>query len=273
VDLDMAEGPKPVAPPVLETTSDVVERALGDAERLIATQDTTSGLDRVHTSFHGYLRALASDAGLQVVPDANITELFKAVRERHPRFQSVGPRQADIDKIMRSAANIVDTLNPLRNLASVAHPNEALLESPEAMLVINSVRSSLLHYLYWRTHASMGNRPIRWTMLKAQICLRRGHIRSWLAIFLKSWASRMSQDQGATCNQRNGGICQGVRAGGLVCLQDARLPMLSQQARQALTVHLRATPPFLVIPRPARKRSGTSIRPSDRDRKTPISTR
>ena len=124
-----------------------------------------------------------------------------------------------------------------------------------------------------RARKPMGSRSIWWTMLKTQICLRRGHIRSRSPILPKSWASSMSQDQGETCNQRNGGIFQGARARGLVCFQDIRLPMLSQRTRQAITVHLRATPPFLVIPRPARKRSGTSMRPCDRDRKTPISTR
>lgn len=45
-----------------------------------------------------------------------------------------------------SFASAVDALNPIRNNASVAHPNAALLAEPEAMLVINSVRT-LLHYL------------------------------------------------------------------------------------------------------------------------------
>jgi hypothetical protein len=43
-------------------------------------------------------------------------------------------------------AQIVDVLNPVRNQKSMAHPNEDLLEEPEAMLVANAVRT-LLHYL------------------------------------------------------------------------------------------------------------------------------
>jgi len=60
------------------------------------------------------------------------------------------PRQGDIDKVTRSLASIVDALNPVRNLAGVAHLNESLLEEPESMLVINSARA-LLHYLNSRT--------------------------------------------------------------------------------------------------------------------------
>ena len=43
-------------------------------------------------------------------------------------------------------ATILDSMNSLRNRASVAHPNESLLEDPEAMLVINSART-VLHYI------------------------------------------------------------------------------------------------------------------------------
>ena len=150
VELETSAGPEVVAPPLLEITSDVVERALRDAEQLLATVGATSGVDRVHTAFHGYLRAVANRAGLAVSDSASVTELFKAIRERHPNFQQSRPRQGDIDKVTRSLASIVDALNPVRNLASVAHPNESLLEEPEAMLVINSVRS-LLHYLNSRT--------------------------------------------------------------------------------------------------------------------------
>lgn len=146
VELDTNNGTPPVDSPVLEVTSDVIERALRDAERLIATEGAISGVDRLHTAFHGYLRALAVRIGITEIKDASITELFKAIRERHLDFQHTSPRKSDIDKIMRSLANIIDTLNPVRNQASVAHPNAELLQEPEAMLVINSIKT-LLHYL------------------------------------------------------------------------------------------------------------------------------
>jgi hypothetical protein len=43
-------------------------------------------------------------------------------------------------------ATVVDALNPVRNRGSMAHANATLLDEPEAMLVINAVRT-LLHYL------------------------------------------------------------------------------------------------------------------------------
>lgn len=75
-----------------------------------------------------------------------MTKLFKLLRQDHPALQDLGPRSQDIKRILQSSASIMDALNPIRNNASVAHPNEELLNKEEAMLVINIVRS-LLHYL------------------------------------------------------------------------------------------------------------------------------
>ena len=47
---------------------------------------------------------------------------------------------------MRSSASIVDAMGTLRNRASLAHPNEELLDHDEALLVINLARS-LLRFL------------------------------------------------------------------------------------------------------------------------------
>jgi hypothetical protein len=135
-----------VAAPTLKITSSVVDHAFNDAEALIRQRGAVSGLDRVHTAFHGYLKAICEDAGLLPAGDPGITDLFKIVRRRHPALQPPPPGFTEIDNILGPLATIVNTLNPLRNRSSVAHPNEKLLEEPEAMLVINAVRT-LLHYL------------------------------------------------------------------------------------------------------------------------------
>jgi len=49
-------------------------------------------------------------------------------------------------KALNIFSAVVDALNPIRNRMSGAHPNEVLLDEPEAMLVINAIRT-LLHYL------------------------------------------------------------------------------------------------------------------------------
>jgi hypothetical protein len=135
-----------VPTPNLHSTSDVVDRALRDAEQLLATTGATSGVDRVHTAFHGYLKVVCDKAGIAYAPDASLTTLFKLVREQHPAFTTPGPRAEEIKRFVMSFASAVDALNIIRNQASVAHPSAALLEGPEAMLLINGVRT-LLQYL------------------------------------------------------------------------------------------------------------------------------
>ena len=136
----------------LEISSEPVERALRDAEALIGTTGAPSAVDRVHTAFHGYLKALCSEAEIQFDPGAGITDLFKLLRRHHPDLQPSGPRANDITKILRATASILDALNPVRNLASGAHPNPDVLNPPEATLVINLSRS-LLNFINARVNS------------------------------------------------------------------------------------------------------------------------
>jgi hypothetical protein len=140
------EGVAGVANPTLATTSEVVERALNDAEHLLRKTGATSGVDRLHTAIHGYMRAVCDREGITYTQEATINALFNLIRAKHPAFAATGPRADDITKIMRAMGQVMDVLNPIRNQASVAHPNPHLLEEPEAMLVINITRS-MLHYL------------------------------------------------------------------------------------------------------------------------------
>jgi hypothetical protein len=55
VDVAFTEAPDPVANPSPAFTTDVVERALVDAEQLLSGSGPISAVDRVHTALHGYL--------------------------------------------------------------------------------------------------------------------------------------------------------------------------------------------------------------------------
>lgn len=127
-------------------TSDVVEHAINDAETLVHARGAASGVDRVHTALHSYLRKTCDDADIAYDAGASMTALFKKLRTDHPAFKEYGPRAHDITQVMRAMSAIMDALNPLRNNASVAHPNEVLLDEPEAMLAINAART-IIHYL------------------------------------------------------------------------------------------------------------------------------
>jgi hypothetical protein len=127
-------------------TSATVERALKDAENLLHSNGAISAVDRIHTAIHGYLKAVCEDQNIEYAYDAGLTQLFGLLRDNHPCLKLNGPNDPDIVRILRSSAAILESINNVRNRASVAHPNTDLLDEPEAILAINSVRT-LLHYL------------------------------------------------------------------------------------------------------------------------------
>jgi len=140
-----------VEQPTLRITSEVVQTALLDAEELLHSRGAASCVDRVHTALHGYLREVCTDEGLEIAEDASLTDLFKHLREAHPAFRDLGPRSDDVLRVFRALGTILDSLNPLRNRASVAHPNPSLLPEPEALLVVN-VGRTILRYVDEKVH-------------------------------------------------------------------------------------------------------------------------
>jgi hypothetical protein len=134
-----------IADPEITYTSDVVFEALDDASSLVRERRAVSAVDRVHTAFHGYLRSICTQAGITFTKSEDLVVLVKKIFANHPRFQAL-VRGGDIGNIAKSLASISSALNPIRNRGSLAHPNESLLAEPEAMLVINAVKT-LMTYL------------------------------------------------------------------------------------------------------------------------------
>ncbi|KHA70067.1 hypothetical protein NZ35_27555 [Pseudomonas chlororaphis] len=128
------------------SASDVVRRALADADQLLASSGAPSAVDRLHTAMHGYLKSACQDSGISIPDNATLTQAFKALRAHHPALQSLGSHEKEVDKILASFANVLDALNPIRNHGSFAHPNDRLIELAEGTLVVNAVRT-IFHYL------------------------------------------------------------------------------------------------------------------------------
>jgi Abortive infection C-terminus len=141
-------------------SSDIVTRAINDAEALLRTTGATSGVDRMHTAFHGFLRALCEQVGIVCTSDASITVLYKNIREKHPRLNNLGSHADHVDRILKSFASAVDSLNTLRNHASIAHPNSVLLEREEAYLYINAVRT-LMAYIDAKASETTSNKVLK----------------------------------------------------------------------------------------------------------------
>lgn len=136
----------PAVTPQSLSASEIVERALADADNLLHSSGPISCVDRLHTALHGYLRALCVDAGLTGLEGIPVTSLFKQLRAAHPSFQHLGAQDKNIDRILNGFSSVIDALNTIRNNASIAHPNDALLGETEAALAVNVIRT-LFHYI------------------------------------------------------------------------------------------------------------------------------
>ncbi|WP_410174764.1 abortive infection family protein [Microbulbifer thermotolerans] len=74
------------------------------------------------------------------------TDLYNIIQQQVPQIRGLGDQPDEMNKMLQSLTAVLDTLNPIRNLGSVAHPNEALIDDHEAKFVLNIV-STILHYL------------------------------------------------------------------------------------------------------------------------------
>ena len=132
-----------VETPTIAETSEVVFEALQDAEVLLKSRGPKSAVDRAHTALHGYLKKLCSDRGAKIPADASLTAVFKTIREQFPEFAATIPHDVEARRVFGSMASALDSLNTIRNRGTMAHPNELLLNAPEAMLYINLSRALL----------------------------------------------------------------------------------------------------------------------------------
>ena len=148
-------GAGTVEPPTPQDVSSVVEIALAEASALIGAGKRVSAVDRIHTALHGYLRDLCDKAGIARAPDDSITKLYKSLRQQHPALKGLGPYTDRILGILATFSSVLDTLNTLRNEASLAHPNEELLDEAEAELAINAALT-IFNYLEKRLHQAAG---------------------------------------------------------------------------------------------------------------------
>lgn len=132
-----------VETPVIQNTSEVVLEALKDSEVLLKTRGPISAVDRAHTALHGYFKQLCMDRGVAFPSNPSLTSLFKLIRENFPEFSSTIPHDSEARRVFMSMATALDSLNTIRNRGSIAHPNDLIIEAPEAMLYINLSRAVL----------------------------------------------------------------------------------------------------------------------------------
>jgi hypothetical protein len=134
-----------VETPKITQTGNVVIETLRDAEVLLEKRGAKSAVDWAHTALHGYLKKLCADRGVTLPDDASLTTIFKVMREKFAEFSATIPHDSEARRVFGSMASALDSLNTIRNRATLAHPNELLLEAAEAMLFINLSRAVLAY--------------------------------------------------------------------------------------------------------------------------------
>jgi hypothetical protein len=133
-------------PEIIPTSSKAAMLALADAQALLESRGPTSAVDRVHTGLHGFLRGACQSAAISFDSDATPNQLLKLLLDQHVALRDLGPRGEEVRRMIRTSASMVNAMGTLRNRASLAHPNEELLDHEEALFVINLARS-LLRFL------------------------------------------------------------------------------------------------------------------------------
>lgn len=124
-----------------------VKQAIADMETLLRSQQGASGaVDRIHTALHAYLIGECESAQINYDKEASISKLLKELRTHHPRLAaSPGSTRTLAYQIVQSFGQALDAINQIRNNSSMAHPNDGLLQEPEANLVINAGRTILAY--------------------------------------------------------------------------------------------------------------------------------
>ncbi len=129
-----------------KSPSQVIQQALEDAEHHISRGRATSAVDRTHTAIHGYLKQMCDEESIAYGNNPSLPKLFKLLQSSHSAFQGSGSHQDKIDNICKGFATAIHSLNEIRNSATPAHPNDELLDIPDATLAINAMRT-IFHYL------------------------------------------------------------------------------------------------------------------------------
>ncbi len=131
-----------IGSPNLETEH--IFELLEDADSLIKNRKASSAVDRFHTAFHGYLRELCEKENIPFNEKDDLVKLIKNIQSNHPKFK-ISIKSHEIQNIIKNLVSISDSLNPVRNKGSRAHPNKKTVGEPEAVLVINSIRTILTY--------------------------------------------------------------------------------------------------------------------------------
>ena len=120
--------------------TEVIGKAISDAELLMEQGKYDSAFDRVHTAFHGYLRKLLDNKSVDYEESDTLSQLYtKLHTELSSKMGSTEIAEL-VKKSLRSASGIIAAINEMRNRHSLSHPNDDLLQKREAEFAIKLIK-------------------------------------------------------------------------------------------------------------------------------------
>lgn len=121
------------------TLTDVISKAIEDAEVFMSDGKYDSAFDRVHTAFHGYLRKKLDDLGESYEESDTLNQLYNKLHN-YVGVNIEIDQSGLMKTALRSASGIINSINELRNRHSLVHPNESIISVREAELCIRLVK-------------------------------------------------------------------------------------------------------------------------------------
>lgn len=121
------------------SVTDVISKAIEDAEIFMSNGKYDSAFDRVHTAFHGYLRKKLDDLGENYEESDTLSQLYSKLHS-YVGNNIAGEQSGLMKTALRSASGVISSINDFRNRYSLAHPNDSIISVREAELCIRLVK-------------------------------------------------------------------------------------------------------------------------------------
>lgn len=123
------------------TITQVISKAINDAELLMQQGKYDSAFDRIHTAFHGYLRKVLDNRNVSYEESDTLNQLYNKLHSDICNKITPGPMADLIKTTLRSGSGIISSMNDMRNRHSLSHPNSELISNREAKFVIQLVKA------------------------------------------------------------------------------------------------------------------------------------
>lgn len=120
--------------------TEVISKAVADAELFMSQGKYDSAFDRVHTAFHGFLRKVLDNKGVTYEESDTLSQLYTKLHDKIESEISFSEIAELVKKTLRSTSGAVSAINEMRNRHSLSHPNSSIIDKREAEFAIKIIK-------------------------------------------------------------------------------------------------------------------------------------